>query len=538
MARARGRRSAKAQERYEQTVRRMADVAMRLADGGYFEDAERRMVKLVRNHLDVCVECPCLLRTLGLLYVDMLKLDEAERAARMLFDCAGIWDGEVCRDYGRTILTLVDQSRELEWKYGTAVQLNVPDKSLREKVGKIGGFSSGAPGLLFQKSGGHFRVVFGDKFTWAPEADLRIATVVVQLSMVVEEGAWRAHGYRLSGEECAQFPFLLSELNADSVRRELARGTGCEPCVLSIVLPGGEVLPEGHGGDAALKRCAEMVENEDKAKKRDQTVTATSGATPQKAPGPSAEDQKKSNESRVADSEKISDETAEEKQAAQCSSAAARRAIAAGGAGEASASVGKKDEDSEESEWSLVGESDSFVGDSWEAEANKVDADAKPAPSQTDADEHRIESMDSFDAAAVDMIQKWGTGALDAAAATVGHWQKAFARGKKRAFTRTVLKEFLATLSPDVAQMPGMAAAADVAAKQGRLGRWQISEVTAGITADVQALMEVKARCPRACATRAAHGARGGAGDADKAEEPGDRKPAQQPAAAGRRDAA
>ena len=153
-------------------------------------------------------------------------------------------------------------------------------------------------------------------------ADLCLATVIVQLSIVQESGAWRVRGFMLSGDECAQFLTQRSAFNADAIRRALARGIGCEPLVISIVLPSGERLPVGKKGDAVLLQWAKTFESNDKAKKR--KLKAPVDQTPQKKNG-SGEEDEKSNDSRVADGEKVHEENDNEKEkAAQCSSAASQ----------------------------------------------------------------------------------------------------------------------------------------------------------------------------------------------------------------------
>ena len=520
MARAEDCRPVNHKERYAQHIRAMRQDAMSLAFYGHYEDAERMLKLLIEDHLDLCKRCPCLLSNLGELYVSMLKLDEALDTAERLVRCAGQWNAARCRNLGDKIRRLVGVCKSASlWTYGTAVQLDSPCDGLSGKIGMIGGMNT--PEDAPRRGSARYRVVVGGAHAWVRPANLCLATVIVQLSVVQVSGAWRVRGFMLSGDECADYVTDRSDLTAVAVRRELALRMGCEPLVISIVLPGGESLTDGDRGDAALLRSAQSDTTSDVANKNH--MESTVGTTLREATGSAAEDSREVNEPHVEDAPEVYEaEGHAEQQGAQCSGTPARSTLAVTkteNAGEASGMDSEQVEDADESDWMLVGISDVSESDTDEEDADNDDDDLTETY-PTDSESESVDPVDEIvDTASETRIRDWGAGALEAAAVTVGKWLKALCQQKKRAFTKRELKEFLETLPPSVAGMRGMAAAASVAATRGRLGRLQISEVARGLATDVQTLLEVRARYTYACAksARSALGAPGSPGEAEKA---------------------
>ena len=240
------------------TVRQWKAEAAALADRGDYEDALPLMQRLVEDHLaEFCPRCPCLLYDLALLYVDMLMLDEAEDAARLILRLAKDYDLRKCKGWATEIRQHVNERRSIGWQYGTAVQLNVREPELRGSIGKIGGYEGG---MLTQQAGGIFRVLLGKDYVWIPRDELRSATVIVQLSLAPTSiHSWRANGSLMSGAACAQFIVLHSELTVNAMQRKCAAEMRQQYFSIRIILPDGKLLIEGAAGDTVLRQYAETV---------------------------------------------------------------------------------------------------------------------------------------------------------------------------------------------------------------------------------------------------------------------------------------
>ena len=220
---------------------------------GYLEQALPLMAQSVMLREDSQFICLSL-SELGALFVEMLKLDEAESTARRMLHEAYRYDTQAQTRIAAGILNNVAEERARGLFYGSAVQLHSLKKmpELNGVVGEIRGTVG---------DGSHpirYRVLVGSTVLSVKEVNFSMATVILQLSVECKNGrSWNWVGRSMGGDVRAHFNVDMARITATLARSKLAESAGLPPSAVRLVLPGGGTLEDGPAGDAALRRCAD-----------------------------------------------------------------------------------------------------------------------------------------------------------------------------------------------------------------------------------------------------------------------------------------
>ena len=215
---------------------------------------------------------------LARMYLAMLKLDEAEAAAKemlrgwnaenILFVRTerarelyyGYWD-DARRAHAENMLFVSKAERARGLYYGSPVQLMWP-KKIRGIVGEIRGLEVREPygfwGSARYEPEVDYRVLVGSDIYYVQRENISMIYVVIQVRLhPVGEESWHIAGVTMSGDAIRDFLVAQSELTAATVRRMIARNVGRPISAIKIVLPGGGCLDDGPDGDAVLRQCAQ-----------------------------------------------------------------------------------------------------------------------------------------------------------------------------------------------------------------------------------------------------------------------------------------
>ena len=233
---------------------RYASEALRLKREIRYESALPLMLRAVEgkeNTNEICFW----LWELGKLYVQMLRLDEAESVYRRLLT-------EACRYYDIDLTEFTTEycavlsgMKSQKLTYGNYVQLRdlVLKPQLNGQEGVIRGLHPN----------GRFLVDVNSSVVLVRRENFSHALRVVQLSMTKDfEDVLVIIGTTLAGQRCATVRVEAGRLSAKVLRAEVAKQMGCVLGTLKLVLlPGGEVIEDGTSNDERLLLAADSVGN-------------------------------------------------------------------------------------------------------------------------------------------------------------------------------------------------------------------------------------------------------------------------------------
>ena len=207
-------------------------------------------VKLRERSHTICLS----LSELGGIYLEMLKIDEAEETARRMLREAHRYDTAAQTGIAQQLLKDAKEERTHGFHYGCVVMLHglkrIDLNGLFGEVrGRVWPQTSAAPD--------RYRILVGSSLLSVRRGNIALATVVVQLAIEVKHEGLLLHGMTMSGESCATISMDRSELTAKAVRRGLADHMGRQMSLVKIVLPNGTLVEDGPAGGEMLNRYAD-----------------------------------------------------------------------------------------------------------------------------------------------------------------------------------------------------------------------------------------------------------------------------------------
>ncbi len=215
---------------------------------GSYEEAlplMKRSLALRENSHTLCLT----LSELADLYLDMLKLDEADAACQRMLSEAHRYDEVNQKSIANIILEHSRQEREMGIEYGMAVQIEAlmsrPELNGKEGVvkGKI-------------KDNGRYVIQIGARTLSLKRCNFNVQPDrIVQLSTPEKQGRWWVfHGTRLDGSCLLPIQLKAAEMQMHDLRQGIACQLRCHPSAVKLVFPFGVAT-----NDAPLKQlCLQM----------------------------------------------------------------------------------------------------------------------------------------------------------------------------------------------------------------------------------------------------------------------------------------
>ena len=198
---------------------------------------------------------------LARMYVEMLKIDEAEETARRMLREAHRRRADSQAHLARKFLEDAKKEREHGFQYGSSVLLQGLEKTaMNGQVVEI----RGRDWQQIPPAPDSYLVQVGPSLLSVQRRNIALATVIVQLAMEATSSGLAVNGATAGGKSCATFAMTLSELRAKAVRSKLAESVGRPASAVKFMLPDGKLIEDDPAGDAALRRYAdelEMAEN-------------------------------------------------------------------------------------------------------------------------------------------------------------------------------------------------------------------------------------------------------------------------------------
>lgn len=245
----------------------LKEEGQRLQREGRYEEAlplMKRSAALRENSHTLCLT----LSELTLLYLDMLKLDEADATSHKMLREAHRYDEANQRRIAQANLEDSAEERKLGLLYGMSVQ--------------IGGLTSrpelnGKEGIVKGKLRDRDRYVISvksmvlslnhNKFVIQPDR-------IVQLSVPEkQDGMWLFCGTGLDGSKLDPVQLSLERLKAEHLRKEFATQLCCQPAVIKLVFPNGVSINDG-----ALEQLCMQLQTEQASAGEQADVTLSSNA--------------------------------------------------------------------------------------------------------------------------------------------------------------------------------------------------------------------------------------------------------------------
>ena len=229
----------------------LKEEAQELWGRGCLEEALSLMqesVMLREGTRTVCLS----LSELGGIYLEMLKIDDAEETANRILREAHRFDTAAQTRLAHQLLEDAKEERVHGFHYGCVVMLHGLKRI------ELNGLFGEVRGRVWpQTTAAHdrYRILVGSSLLSVRRGNIALATVVVQLAIEVKPEGLLVNGKTVSGEGCARIDMNRSELTAKAVRRRLADHMGKQSLV-KIVLPDGTLVEDGPAGDEILSRYA------------------------------------------------------------------------------------------------------------------------------------------------------------------------------------------------------------------------------------------------------------------------------------------
>lgn len=232
----------------------LKEEAQRLQRDGNLEKAlplMKKSVALREASHTICLS----LSELADLYIEMLKLDEAEATGRRMLQEAHRYDAANQTRIANDILAEIAKERPLDLAYGTCVQLH--DLISRPELNSQEGIIRG------KRENGRYIVEVSSSRMLLQRKNFSHAMRIVQISISKEEdGKVLITGTILSGQRCASVRLgSLQDLAAADLRRRVAEQMQCQPRTVKLVLASGACIEDSHVGDAMLLLEAEGKSN-------------------------------------------------------------------------------------------------------------------------------------------------------------------------------------------------------------------------------------------------------------------------------------
>ena len=211
----------------------LKEEAQRLQREGRYEEAlplMKRSVALRETSHTLCLT----LSELADLYVDMLKLDEADAACHRMLREAHRYDEANQRRIAKEILEESAKEREMGIEYGMPVQT----EGLTSRT-ELNGKEGVVKGKI--KDNGRYVIQVGTRMLSLNRRNFNEqAHRVVQLSVPEQQGeSWVFRGTRLDGNSFSPIRLGHATMQMNELRREFARQLCCQPSVVRLVFPNG-----------------------------------------------------------------------------------------------------------------------------------------------------------------------------------------------------------------------------------------------------------------------------------------------------------
>ena len=196
------------------------------------------------------------LSELGGIYLDMLKIDDAEETARRMLREAHRYDTQAQTRIARQLLEDAKKERAHGFHYGNAVSLHGLNKiEMNGQLGEI----RGRVWPQTAANSDRYRVLVGSSMLSIRRRNINLVTVVVQLTFdALRDGSLIVTGKALQGDARAWINVLPIGLKAAAVRLKVAESMGQPPSAVQLVLPGGHCVRDNVAGDAALQTYADL----------------------------------------------------------------------------------------------------------------------------------------------------------------------------------------------------------------------------------------------------------------------------------------
>ena len=197
------------------------------------------------------------LRELGGIYLEMLKIDEAEETARRMLREAYRYETQAQTCIAQQILADAKEERGHGFHYGNTVTIHgVKKVGMNGQIGEIRGRDW--PQTLADPD--RYRVLVSSTLHSIRRQNISLASMVGELTVEAElDGSLAATIKTSQGGTHAKFNIARDELKAAAVRLQVAESMGRHPSSLHLVLPDGFCIRDSIEGDAALESYADSV---------------------------------------------------------------------------------------------------------------------------------------------------------------------------------------------------------------------------------------------------------------------------------------
>ena len=234
----------------------LKEEAQDLRARGYLEQAlplAQESVRLRWGSRLICLS----LDELGGIYLEMLKLDEAEETARHMLREAHRYDTQAQKRLAHLLMEDAKEERRHGFQYGNTVTLQGLHKvEMNGRLGEIRGRA--LPQTA--ESTDRYRVLVGSSILSFRKENISLIKVVVQLDLEAQtDGGVTATGRTMQGNTCARIRLERVDLQATDVRREVAKSMGQTPSAIQLALPDGSCVRDGVAGDDMLQRYADSI---------------------------------------------------------------------------------------------------------------------------------------------------------------------------------------------------------------------------------------------------------------------------------------
>ena len=223
---------------------------------GYLEEAlplAQESVRLREESWTICWS----LNVLGGIYLEMLKINEAEETANRILREAHRYDDRQQTRLAHLLLEDAQEDRRHGFYYGDTVKLHgLAKEEMNGQLGEIRGRKGCCENL------DRYHVLVGTRMLSIRRRNISLATVVVQIILKVDWPRMRAVCRTLQGgpnTTCNIAYTRITHMKVASARLQVAEYMKLRPSDIQLVLPDGQFVQDGAKGDAALQNYAACV---------------------------------------------------------------------------------------------------------------------------------------------------------------------------------------------------------------------------------------------------------------------------------------